>query len=116
MKLWTLLLPIPLVAAMAMVPQDPGGTETDAVAIATISDLQYISLQGTMTTVSARNVVEIRLLDEQQQHMRIELLYDNGDYSLLTVQGFHLLRTGSGAREVRMVRGRQARMRFPKLP
>lgn len=116
MKPWILLLPIPLVAAMAMVPQDPGGTETDAVAIATISDLQYISLQGTMTTVSARNVVEIRLLDEQQQHIRLELLYDNGDYSLLQVQGFHLLRQGSGSREVRMVRGRQQRMRFPKLP
>lgn len=127
-KLFQPLLLLPFVAALTMVPQDPqppaaqvpqaappGGSEPTT--IVTITELQYLSLQGTPVSVPARNVVEIRLLEEFQQHVRLELLYDNGDYSLLATQGFHLLRNNGGSsREVRLVRGKQANMRFPRLP
>ena len=116
MKAWKYLLLVPLVVALAMVPQDPQAAEPDAATVASISDLQYVSLQGTMTTVSARSVVEIRFLEDHKEHIRLELVYENGDYTLVDAQAFHLLRTGASTREVRLVRGKQSRMRFPKLP
>lgn len=119
MKAWKLLLPVPVIAAIAMVPQDPPPAEpksADQAAVTSISELQYITLQGTPSVVSARNVVEIRLIEDHAEHIRLELMYENGDYSLIDAQGFHLLRNGPSAREVRLVRGAQARMRFPRLP
>jgi hypothetical protein len=117
------LLPVSVLAAIAMVPQDPQPLQaqtppppTEQVNIVTMSDLQYVNLQGVSTTVAARTVVEIRLLEECTQHIRLELIYDNGDFSLLDVQAFHLLRNGSAAREVRLVRSKTDRMRFPRLP
>lgn len=117
------LLPVSIVAAIAMVPQDPQPAQAQAPApspelinVVTMSDLKYLDLQGTATLVPARNVVEIRLLEEFTQHIRLELVYDNGDYSLIDAQAFHLLRNGSASREVRLVRSRGDRMRFPRLP
>lgn len=115
------LLPVSVVAAIAMVPQDPQPAPVPApspelVTVVTMSDLKYLDLQGTATVVPARNVVEIRFLEEFTQHIRLELLYDNGDYSLIDAQAFHLLRNGSASREVRLVRSRGDRMRFPRLP
>jgi hypothetical protein len=117
------LLPVSVVAAVAMVPQDPQPLQTqlpvpstEQVNVVTLSDLQYVNLQGVSTTVAARQVVEIRLLEECTQHIRLELVYDNGDFSLLDVQAFHLLRNGSASREVRLVRSKSDRMRFPRLP
>lgn len=123
MKAWKYLLPVPVVAALAMVPQDPQAQPTTAVAppteqvnAITMSDLQYINLQGVATVVPARAVAEIRLIEDRAQHIRLELIYDNGDYSLIDAQAFHLLRNGSGSREVRLVRSSSDRMRFPRLP
>ncbi len=118
MKAWKLLLPVPVVAALAMVPQDPQPVAADAVdqaMNATISELQYVNLQGNPHVVSARAVVEIRFVEDHTDHIRLELIYENGDYSLIDAQAFHLLRNGGSAREVRLVRSKQARMRFPKL-
>ena len=120
MKAWKLLLPVPIVAALAMVPQDPqavvpaDGTEQSTTA--QITELQYVNLQGTTQVVTSRQVVEIRLVEDHSQHIRLELVYENGDYSLIHAQAFHLLRNGTSAREVRLVRTRQGKMRFPKLP
>ena len=120
MKAWKILLPIPVVAALAMVPQDPQNPGdpalVDHVAVMQLSELQYTNIQGTTNVVSARNVVEIRLFDDHSQAIRLELLYDNGDYSLIDAQSFHLLRNGALTREVKLVRGKTARMRFPRLP
>jgi hypothetical protein len=118
-KAWKYLLPVPIVAALAMVPQDPPAADAnqpDLTHIVTMSDLHYVNLSGTATTLSARNVVEVRFLENQGPHIRLELLYENGDYSLLDVQAFHVLRNGSPSRDVRLVRGQPSRMRFPKLP
>lgn len=118
MKAWKLLFLVPVVAAIAMVPQDPQAepTPVDQVAVATICELRYLTRQGTPVVVPARSVVEIRFFDEESDHIRIELLYENGDYSMLDVDGFHLIRGGNSSREVRLVRSKQARMRFPRLP
>lgn len=120
MKAWKLVLPALLVAAaVAMVPQDPQAaaqqTPTEHAAIASLSDLRYMTLQGTEVVVSARTVVEIRVHEERGEHIRLELLYENGDYSMLDTQGFHLLRNGGTAREVKLVRCKQAAVRFPRL-
>ena len=116
MKHWMLLLAIPVVAAIAMVPQgqNPGDPSlADQTHVVAISELQYVTPHGTKS-VSARNVVEIRLLEDVAEGLRLELYYDNGDYSLIDCQAFHLLRTGQVTREVKLVRGKQSRMRFPK--
>lgn len=120
MKAWKTLFVVPAVAALAMVPQDPQNTNNpetaDQSAVLSISEMQYTTSQGGTVSVSARNVVEIRLLDDHERSIRLELLYDNGDYSLIDAQTFHLLRNGPSTREVRLVRGKSSRMRFPKLP
>ncbi|MFO1076532.1 MAG: hypothetical protein U1E73_02265 [Planctomycetota bacterium] len=116
MKAWKFLLPVPFVAALAMVPQGQDPTDTtlnDLVNVVTISELQYVTQHGP-TVVSARNVVEIRLVEDRQQGILIELYYENGDYSLIDAQAFHLLRSGQSTREVKLVRSRTSRMRFPK--
>jgi len=117
-KAWKILLPIPFVVALAMVPQggqNPGDPSlADIVAVVAISELNYVNPQGTTTVVSARNVVEIRVIEDNPQGIRLELFYENGDYSLIDTQGFHLLRNSGATREVRLVRGKSARMRFPK--
>jgi hypothetical protein len=112
---WKLLLIVPVIAALAMVPQG-APTPDDPATVVTLSELQYVNLQGAATSVSARNVVEIRLFEDAPDNLRIELLYENGDYSLVAAQAMHLLRNGTGSREVKLVRGKTARMRFPRLP
>jgi hypothetical protein len=119
-KAWKLLLPVPVVAALAMVPQDPqpvaaAADPTEQSATAQITELQYVNLQGNPHVVTARQVVEIRFVEDHGEHIRLELLYENGDYSLIHAQAFHLLRNGPSAREVRLVRSKQSKMRFPKL-
>jgi hypothetical protein len=118
-KAWKLMLPVPFVAALAMVPQDPQpvvpADAAEQSMNASISELQYVSLQGNAHSVSARSVVEIRFVEDHPERIRLELIYENGDYSLIDAQAIHLLRNGPSTREVRLVRSKQARMRFPKL-
>jgi hypothetical protein len=115
-KAWKLLLPVPFLIALAFVPQGqaPDTTPPDVVLNASISELNYVNQQGVTTSVPARNVVEIRVVEDVAHAIRLELYYDNGDYSLVDATSFHLIRAGSGVREVRLVRGKQSRMRFPK--
>ena len=120
MKAWMFLLPVSITAALAMVPQNPAGAgdppAPDPAAIVSMSELRYTTMQGTASAVSARNVVEIRLFEDHPHNIRLELIYENGDYSLIDAQEFHLVRLGTGSREVKLVRGKMARMRFPRLP
>jgi hypothetical protein len=124
-KAWKLMLPVVLVlAAVAMVPQDPqtptpqhaDAALADQVAVITMSELKYMDLQGVAVCVPARSVIEIRLVEDRPEHIRLELIYENGDYSLINAQSFHLLRNGQTPREVRLVRSQQSRMRFPRMP
>lgn len=114
MKTWKLLLLVPLLAVLAMVPQ--GQAPDDQATIVSLAELHYVGQNGTPTVVSARNVVEIRMLEDCTDHIRLELVYDNGDYSMVDATAFHLIRSGSGSREVKLVRSKTTRVRFPRLP
>lgn len=124
MKAALLFLSLPIAAALAFAPnqapQDPQPNEPQAVQEATsvisLSELQVKDLQGNTSIISARTVVEIRMFDGMTDHIRVELLYENGDYSLIDAQAIHLLRNGGGTRDVKLVRTEQQRMRFPRLP
>ncbi|MBX3462641.1 MAG: hypothetical protein KF830_05690 [Planctomycetes bacterium] len=122
MNAWTLLLPIPLVAAVTFVPgaAPPQGPEKpagdDVTAVVQLSELHYTTPDGVSKVVPGRSVVEIRVLTDAESHIRLELLYDNGDYSLIDALAMHLLRNRGGSHEVRLVRGRSEKMRFPRLP
>ncbi len=120
MKAWYLLFPVLVISAVAMAPQgaqDPAdAAPAEQVTVLPITELQYVTPQGTLQAVPARNVVEIRLLEDHPHAIRLELVYDNGDYSLISAQSFHILRENGSTREVRLVRSKESRMRFPKLP
>lgn len=118
MNAWKPLLLVPVVAAFALPPQDPPSADPlqEQAAVTSMSELRYVTLQGDPVVVPAKNVVEIRLLEDVSSRLRLELVYENGDYSLIDAQAFHLLRNGPSAREVRLVRGKASRMRFPRMP
>lgn len=122
MNAWNLLLPIPLVAALTFVPgtAPPQGPEKppadDVSAVVQLSELHYTTPDGVTKVVAGRSVVEIRVLTDTESRIRLELLYDNGDYSLIDALAVHLLRNRGGSHEVRLVRGRSEKMRFPRLP
>jgi hypothetical protein len=116
-----LLLPVPCVAALlAMMPQDPQGTAdpavTDVTTVLSITELQYVDSQGKTSVIPSRNVFEVRMVEDVPQGLRLEILYDNGDYSLIDAQALHVLRSGRDKMDVRFVRSARARLRFPKLP
>lgn len=113
-------MPLPCVGLLlAMMPQGPQGTEepglADVSAIVRMSELQYVDSTGKAYAVPSRNVIEVRLLDDRPQGIRLEILYENGDYSLIDAQAVHVLRGGRDVMDVRLVRSKQARIRFPKL-
>ena len=121
-----LFLSLPIAAALAFSPmqsalQDPEkpvdpNQPVEISSIISLAELQYQDLQGVMTRLSARTVVEIRMFDGMNDHIRLELLYDNGDYSLIDAQSMHLLTQGGTTREVRLVRSSSMAMRFPRRP
>ena len=89
---------------------------TEGVYVVTLSDLQYANLQGVATVVPARTFAEIRRLEECTQHIRMELIYDDGDDSLVAAQSIHSPWNVGGSHEVRLVQSKIDRMRFPRLP
>ena len=123
MKAWQFLVPVSLAAALAMVPQDPApqspanpdAARADQTAIVPMSELKYMTPQGQPATLSARNVVEIRLFEDHPHNIRLELIYENGDYSMIDATEFHLLRSSGTTREVKLVRSKLGHMRFPRL-
>lgn len=119
MKNWKWLLPVPAVLVFAaMAPQSPQGAEVaaDAIQVVRMTELQYVDAMGKTTSVPSKNVVEIRILEDALNGIRFEVCYDNGDYSQVQAQAMHILRSGRDPMDVRFVRSRAARMRFPKLP
>lgn len=122
MKATLLFLSLPIAAALAFTPfqpvgvQDPQDPDAEKIAVMPISELQYVDRQGKKNVVPATNVVEIRVFDDQAESVRLELLYENGDYSLIDAQSMHILRKSGSTRDVRLVRTQRTMMRFPRLP
>jgi hypothetical protein len=120
MKNWKLMLSlVPFALLLAMVPQDPGksapGHNPDTTAIIRLSEMQYVDLSGNTHVVPARNVLEIRLLESNREPIQVEVVYENGDYSLINAQALHILTNGTEMMDVRLVRSEASRIRFPKL-
>ncbi len=124
MKASLLFLSLPIAAALAFVPnqsaQDPKPVDPnkpeELTSVISLSKLQVKDMQGLVTNFPARNVVEIRMFDGMTDHIRLELLYENGDYTLMDVQAMHLLRNDGSTRDVKLIRTKANRMRFPRLP
>lgn len=118
---WKLLLPVPLaLGLLAMMPQGVQGSEdaatkADVQRVLQLSQLQYVDLAGKTVALAARNMLEVRLVDNAGEHLRLEIFYENGDYSLVDVQGFHVIRTGQDVQEVRFTRTKKERLAFPML-
>ena len=124
MKASLLFLSLPIAAALAFVPnqsrQDPKPVDPnqpiESTSVISLSKLQVQDMQGVVTNFPARNVVEIRMFDGMTDHIRLELLYENGDYTLMDVQAMHLLRNDGSTRDVKLIRTEASQMRFPRLP
>ena len=122
MKATLLYLSIPLAAALALLPapslpsQDPQNPEAENVKVMPISALSYMTANGERQIIRAEKIVEIRLFDDHSHSVRIELLYENGDYSLIDAQQFNIMRRTGSPRDVRLVRTQRSKMRFPWLP
>ena len=119
MKASLITLALLLAATLAFVPQDPKASAEPAhqdSSVISLSEMQYVDRQGNTRVVPSTQIVEIRVFDDDSDHVRLELLYDNGDYSLIDAQALHILRSGTPTREVRLVRASREHMRFPKLP
>lgn len=121
MKSWKVLIPVPFVALLlAMVPQDPqGATKANPLLqskITRISAVQYVDSAGETQQISSRNVVEVRVLDGSHPNIRFEVLYENGDYSMIDAQALHILRSGNDKMNVRLARCPDSLQRFPILP
>ena len=122
MKATLLYLSIPLAAALALSPapslqsQDPQNPEAENVKVMPISALSYTTANGVQQVIRAEKIVEIRLFDDHSDSVRIELLYENGDYSLIDAQQFNIMRRTGSPRDVRLVRTQRSKMRFPWLP
>ena len=119
-----LLLLLPIVAALAFTPnqtalqdpQSPANREQLVSTIISLSELQIEDMKGSVLRIPARRVVEVRMFDDMADHVRVEILYENGDYSMIAGQAIHILRSGDGTRDVKLIRTKLRSMRFPRLP
>jgi len=119
MKAPLLALALLIAATLAFVPQDPqqpAEPPQEQSTVISLAEMQYVDRQGETRSVPSRNVVEIRVFEDDSDHIRLELLYDNGDYSLIDAQALHILRSGGSTRDVKLVRASRRNMRFPRLP
>ena len=112
------LLPVPFLLLLpAMAIQDPEkGASIDPQHVVRLSQLQYVDALGQTQSIPARNMLEVRAVVDAPEGMRLEVFYENGDYSLLDVRGFHLIRAGQDVQEVRFTRTKVERLGFPKIP
>lgn len=117
-KTWPLLA-VPfaflLLAMSPQAPQDDPAVKADLAQVVSMCQLQYLDASGKSVTVPARSMLELRLLDDSTQGMRIEIYYENGDYSQVDARSFHIVRAGGDVQEVRLVRSKMTRMKFPLM-
>ncbi len=119
-----LFLSLPIAAALAFTPnntapqepQNPASAQKIESTIISLSELQVKDMGGETLRIPARRVVEIRVFEDITDHVRVEVLYENGDYSMIAGQAMHLLRRGDGTRDVKLIRTKLTSMRFPRLP
>lgn len=112
-----LLLLLPLLAAIAaLAAQDQDPAAEEIVARVRMAELQYTDQAGTLHAIPASTIVQVRLFSDSGDRMLLEVYYENGDYTMLQPQSFSVIRKGSGAQEVQLVRTTRKRALFPAIP
>lgn len=108
----------PFLAAAALAgppaPQDPADGFRQAVAW-NFAVLQYVNTRGELVEVPASRINRIALLRTADDRLRLEILFENKDYSLFVADEFHILRSAPNmtAVDVPVVRDDFAAMAFP---
>ena len=110
------LLPWTLAAFAAPVPQNPVQDTFRQQMTWNFAMLQYVNAQGELREVRAADLRSMHLLLAQETGlMRMELVYENNDYSSVEMRDFHLIRRSSAASsaDVPVVRSLIQGMSFP---
>jgi hypothetical protein len=79
--------------------------------------LQYASLTGDLVEIPARLLKRVWLLKTPEGRLRMELLFENLDYSSIDIRDFSIIRSSAGqtAIDIPIVRGSIDRMAFPAM-
>jgi len=103
--------------AMTTLDQDPQNPENRS--RLRFAELQYVTATGTTVPIAAKDIDEIKLHTRPHgSQVLLEIYYQNGDYSLIQTEGFHIIRRGAaGTQEVSLIRteGEAADFTFPKI-
>ncbi|MFO1054168.1 MAG: hypothetical protein U1F36_18275 [Planctomycetota bacterium] len=79
--------------------------------------LQYTNSRGDLVEIPARNITKLWLLKDEDGDLRMEVLYQNRDYSSLAIRDFSLIRSAPAATavDVPIVRTSINGMTFPEM-
>lgn len=107
------------VLAVTGAPQDPlpAASAFHQETTWNLAVLQYTTIKGDTVEVPARLLTKVWLLKTPEGQLRMELLFENRDYSSVEVRNFSLIRSASGttAVDVPFVRGSIEDMAFPSF-
>ncbi|MGE0142479.1 MAG: hypothetical protein AB7I19_04390 [Planctomycetota bacterium] len=79
--------------------------------------LQYCNTKGDIVEIPARNIAKVWLLKDEDGDLRLEILFQNRDYSSVAVSDFSLIRSSPSAVavDVPFVRRSIQGMQFPAM-
>ncbi len=118
------------VAIAALLPllamQDPQGAQSTQISKSdpfhqestwSFTVLQYTNPRGDVVEVPARNIAKLWILKDEDGDLRMEILYQNRDYSSLAIRDFSVIRSSAAAVavDVPIVRATIAAMAFPEM-
>ncbi|MCC6782467.1 MAG: hypothetical protein IT457_06465 [Planctomycetes bacterium] len=106
--------------------QDPQGAQSSQISRSdpfhqestwSFTVLQYTNARGDVVEVPARNLSKIWLLKDEDGDLRMEILYQNRDYSSLAIRDFSVIRSSPSAVavDVPIVRTTISGMAFPEM-
>ena len=110
---------IPVLAAPRVVPQDPAPAVRQAPFYQesswNLAVLQYTNARGDVVEVPARLLTRVWLLKTPEGRLRMEILYENRDYTSVDIRDFSIIRSspGNAAVDVPIVRASIDGMAFP---
>ncbi len=116
-----LLALLPLLLALGPSPQGiEAGKQEDPfheVARWNFAKLQYTNAKGEIVDIGAATITKIWVVHAGQGQLFLEIYYENGDYSMIRPQNFHLIARSPGAPsfDVTIVRTGLHGMAFPKI-
>lgn len=102
--------------AWTTAPQDPQRRDPfQQQSVWNFAILQYTDSKGDVVEVPARDIARIHLLATVEDRLRMEIVYQNRDYSSIAIRDFSVIRTSPTvtASDVPVMRGRFETMAFP---